>query len=575
MIATGIASPAQIFTTVYSFCSLNDCPDGANPDATVVEGTDGNFYGTTAGGGTQHQGTVFKITPQGVLTTLHSFCSEQYCTDGQVSFAGLVQATDGNFYGTTIEGGTSSVGTAFQVTPGGVLTTLHSFSFFDGDSPGATLIQGTDGDLYGTTPMAGANGRGGTIFRMTLQGSLAVLHSFCANGCSDGASPASALVQANDGNFYGTTGGGGAFCIASGGCGTIFKITPQGSLTTLHSFNGADGNEPYAGLVQGIDGNFYGATYQGGAYCTPFGGCGTVYKVTPLGVLTTLHSFSGPDGNGPAAGLVQGADGNFYGTTTMGGPSCSRGSQGCGTIFRITPEGAFTTLYNFTGQDGASPQAGLALAKDGSFYGTTGSGGSNCGYYGCGTVFNLVAYAALAVTKSGMGTVSGGHGKIYCGTMCSSTYGIGDQLTLSAVPAPGYTFTAWTGCDNANGSYCYVTMSAAKNVSATFTTANIILTSLTFKPSYVRGGQLSAGTLTLNAPAPPGGVSVALSSDHPAAAHPPSFVFVPGGKSSVQFAVTTFPVKSKTTVMITATAGASHVSGTLTVGTMFAPPALR
>ncbi len=150
------------------------------------------------------------------------------------------------------------------------------------------------------------------------------------------------------------------------------------------------------------------------------------------------------------------------------------------------------------------------------------------------------------------------------------------QVTLSAAPAPGYTFTGWTGCDNMNGSFCSVTMTTAKDVMASFNSVgNVGLTSLSFMPTYVRGGQLSAGTLTLSGPAPPGGLSVALSSDHPGVAHPPSFVIVPPNKTSVQFAVNTFPVKSNITVTITATAGASQVSGTLTVGTTFTPPAIK
>ena len=183
----------------------------------------------------------------------------------------------------------------------------------------------------------------------------------------------------------------------------------------------------------------------------------------------------------------------------------------------------------------------------------------------------------LSVSKagSGLGLVSGGSGHIYCGDVCSHTFDIDSQISLAALPDAGNTFAGWSGCDNVNSSYCLVTMSSAKNVTATFSIATVTLTSLTFKPSYVRGGQLSAGTLTLSAPAPPGGVTVALSSDHPGIAHPPSFVFVPGNASSAQFAVTTFPVKSNTTVTITAVAGASQVSGMLTVGTTSLPPALK
>ncbi len=178
----------------------------------------------------------------------------------------------------------------------------------------------------------------------------------------------------------------------------------------------------------------------------------------------------------------------------------------------------------------------------------------------------------LSVSKVGNGTVSSSDSHIYCGNTCSYSYFYGTQATLSAIPDSGYTFSGWTGCDNVNGGYCAVTMSSAKDVAATFNlVTNINLTSLSFDPTHVRGGQLSAGTLTLSGPAPAGGLGVALSSDHPGVAHPPAFVIVPAGKTSVQFAVKTFPVKSNTTVTITATAGVSQVSGTLTVGTTFNP----
>jgi hypothetical protein len=180
---------------------------------------------------------------------------------------------------------------------------------------------------------------------------------------------------------------------------------------------------------------------------------------------------------------------------------------------------------------------------------------------------------SLVVSTSGSGLVIG-NGGIYCGSSCSANYPDGSTVTLTAIPNPGYTID-WSGCDNVQANVCTVGMSSARNVTATFTLHQVTLTSLSFKPSYVRGGQLSAGTLALSGPAPQGGVTVTLSSDHPGVAHPPSFVFVPGGKTSVQFAVNTFPVKSNTTVTITGTAGASQVNGTLMVGTTALPPALK
>ncbi len=223
------------------------------------------------------------------LTTLHAFAG--YPNDGSAPSAGLVQATDGNFYGTTYAGGTSGncqggCGTVFRITPGGTLTTLHSFDCYDGASPTAALVQGTDGNFYGTTYGGGANQYYGTVFKITPSGTLTSLYSFCAQAnCTDGSMPYAGLVQGTDGNFYGTTleGGANSGCsLGSGTCGTVFKITPGGTLTTLHSFCAqsgcADGGNPYAGLVQASDGNFYGTTFERGA-----NGYGTVFKITPSG----------------------------------------------------------------------------------------------------------------------------------------------------------------------------------------------------------------------------------------------------------------------------------------------------
>jgi uncharacterized repeat protein (TIGR03803 family) len=315
--------------------------------------------------------------------------------------------------------------------------------------------------------------------------------------------------------------------------------------------------------VQASDGNFYGTTGVGGA-----NDAGTIFKMTGDGTLTTLYSFCSQqncaDGNAPGGALTQATDGNFYGTTSAGG-------AGHGTIFKIDLEGKLTTVYTFNGFDGDSPTSTLLQATDGNLYGTTLTGGTHSG----GTLFRLNFSPVLSVTKSGMGTVSSADRHIYCGTNCSYSYLKGAQVALNAVPAPGYSFTGWTGCNNVNGSYCSVMMSIAKDVRAIFEVSSDTLVSVSFKPSYVRGGQLSAGTVTLIEPAPPGGLGVALSSDHPGVAHPPSFVIVPGGKSSVQFAVQTFPVKSNTTVTITATTSTSWVYGTLTVGTTSLPPSLK
>jgi len=398
-VAAAIASPAQTFTTLHSF----DGTDGRDPDSALVQGTDGNFYGATASGGANKTcsgttcGTLFRITPSGTLTTLHSFNG----TDG-FGPNGLIQGSDGKFYGTTSAGGLvtlcngSGCGTIFSIIPGGTPVTLYSFcsetNCADGSGPNAALVQGTDGNFYGTTSSNAENnvctGVCGTVFKITPAGTLTTLYTFDGTG---GYGPSAALVQGTDGNFYGTTAYGGSDLCGhgqSGTCGTIFKITPQGALTSLYSFceqtGCPDGFYP-SGLVQGSDGNFYGTAAYGGNLVScnnldyPYNpSCGTVFKITPGGTLTTLHLFDSTDGGWPLSGVIQASDGNFYGTTAGGG------ANGTGTLFRITPAGTLITLYNGATDGGASN--GLVQATDGTFYATTPDGGTT---NNDGTVFSF------------------------------------------------------------------------------------------------------------------------------------------------------------------------------------------
>lgn len=363
-----VALPAQkIFTTLYSF----DGTHGANPNGGLVQGTDGNFYGTTINGvENQGQGTIFKITPSGTLTVLYTFCAMSGCPDGQYANGGLVQATDGNFYGTTMRGGATNEGTVFKITPAGALTVLYSFcpkpcSF--GRIDPNPLIQGADGNFYGTTLLGGRYAYG-TVFKITPGGTLTTLYSFCVHGypCTDGESPSAALVQGADGNFYGTTTAGGAY---NGG--TFFKITPSGTMTKLHDFDGRtkEGVSPAAALIQATDGNFYGTMSLGGANTV-----GTVAKLTPTGMQTTLYSFCSlpycKDGSFPSGALIQASDGNLYGATSGGG------GNGRGTAFEITLSGKIRTLYYFCSEsncaDGYYPNGALVQDTNGKFYGTTG-----------------------------------------------------------------------------------------------------------------------------------------------------------------------------------------------------------
>jgi len=360
--------------------------DGADSRAKLVQGGDGNFYGTTYGGGMNNNGTVFRISPGGSYTSLYSFVGSP--TGGGHPQAGLVQGSDSNFYGTTYLGGSVNSGTVFRISPSGTYTTLYSFVGYptDGNGPLGELVQGTDANFYGTTYYGGTNSCScGTVFRISPSGTYTSLYSF-GSSAIDGASPEAGLVQGSDGNFYGTTSVGGTSTnCGPTGCGTMFRISPSGSYTSLYSFGNYtnDGAAP-AGLVQGSDGNFYGTTYLGGLITLCANGCGMVFRINPSGSETNLYSFVGSpnDGQEPAAGLVQGSDGNFYGTTLEGGAASS------GTVFRISSSGSYSNLYSFKGNsnDGGWPIDLPVQGINGNFYGTTQFGGTN----GHGAIFEMI-----------------------------------------------------------------------------------------------------------------------------------------------------------------------------------------
>jgi uncharacterized repeat protein (TIGR03803 family) len=315
--AATVVSAQTTFTSLFSFAGTN----GADPHYVyLVQGIDGKLYGTTYAS-TGSGGTAFKITTAGSLTTLYTFCVNGIpCMDGAQPTAGLVLASNGNFYGTTTNGGANNDGTVFAITPAGKLTTLHSFDSTDGAEPEVGLIQATNGALYGTTSIGGSSDVG-TIFEITTAGKLTSLLSF--NG-TNGDYPDARLVQGTNGNFYGTT------YEVSSGSGTVFDITSAGKLSTLHKFDGTDGGGPTGVLIQATNGNFYGTTTGDGANSSG----GTVFQITPAGKLTTLYSFCSKsgctDGSSPQGGLVQDTNGTFYGTTYYGG------TDGIGTIFSLS-----------------------------------------------------------------------------------------------------------------------------------------------------------------------------------------------------------------------------------------------
>jgi uncharacterized repeat protein (TIGR03803 family) len=391
------AAHAQSFSVMYNFGT--NAGDPTNPQyGAIAQGRDGNMY-STALGGAIGAGAMFQITPSGMLSVPYSFDS----TDSG-PYSGLTLGTDGNFYGATAGGGTSGAGTVFKITSSGTVTLLHSFSVSDGYQPYEPPIQGTDGNFYGTTSQGGTNSLG-TVYKITPSGTLTTLYSF---DNTHGDFPHASLVQGTDGNFYGTTIGGGT----NGGWGVVYKITASGKLTVIYNFDLTHGGQPISPLVQGSDGNFYGTTSQGG---TP--GYGVVFEITSAGKLTVLHGLNGTtDGYAPIAGLVQATDGNFYGSANQGGNSANC-TGGCGTIFRISPIKPYhyKPVYNFDDTTGQLPQVTLIQHTNGILYGDTQEGGTGnvnpCSVGVCGVFYSLnigaVPFASLVSASGKVGKTVG------------------------------------------------------------------------------------------------------------------------------------------------------------------------
>lgn len=424
--AIAVSNAQVVFTTLYKIE-----PPGGDAISSLVQGLNGSFYRTMYAGGAsvnkkvcavlnQYRcGTVFELTPSGQYTVIYDFCAQANCADGGTPVT-LILGTDGNFYGTTSAGGAntnsqfclSGCGTAFKLTPEGSLTTLYNFCSQPHCSDGlyaSSLVQARNGSFYGVTEEGGTLNQNagcppsgcGTLFELSPAGKFTTTYKFCSvlsqnGGCADGLLPLD-VIQATNGNFYGTTYYGGA-----NDAGTIFEITPAGKYSRLYSFcspktSCADGRYPSVPLIQATDGILYGTTSSGGTYDG-----GTTFQVTLTKQFTTLYSFcnagtggSCPGGSYPG-GIVQASDGNLYATAVNGGDA--NGSElcvptGCGTAFELTSGGQLDTLYTFctttTCPDGAYP-GGLMQATNGTFYGSTFSGaGSACGGIGCGTIFSL------------------------------------------------------------------------------------------------------------------------------------------------------------------------------------------
>jgi len=372
-------APGNVYSTLASFTAAT----GVKPSGNVVLASDGKLYGTCQSGGGTYNGTVFCATLAGALSTVYNFDS-----NSSVPMAGLVEGSAGTFYGTTSQGGTNSHGTVFSVTSSGTFTPLWSFGDSDGWDPVANLILAGDGNLYGTTQYGSDNA--GSVFKITTGGSLTRLAKF---SYAEGANPDGGLTVANDGNYYGTCSAAG-----SAGFGEIFNLTANGVYSSMRPFNYAFGYQPSTHLLLGSDGALYGTT-NGIPFSGPF--FGDVFKVTTANAFTDLHDFAKTEGE-KASRLVEGSDGNFYGTTYYGDP----GPGNDGTIFQVTPGGVLTVIHRFSGSDGADPAAGLIDGHDGYFYGMTTYGGAN----GYGTVFKVDTSGTVTKLYSFSGSGTNGEG---------------------------------------------------------------------------------------------------------------------------------------------------------------------
>ena len=384
---------AQTFNVLYTFCSQTNCADGATPNPNLVIDKAGNLYGTTQDGGDNlsTEGVAFKISPSGAEDVLFNF---ENLSTGVQPMGGLILDADGNLYGTASVGGyvqkrkncgSSGCGLVFELSPSGSETILLDFinmRTWEGKAPYGPLVRDSNGNLFGLVNGFGQATQGG-LFELKTDGSESVLYWF--GGSKAPKDPNSGLVMDAQGNIYGTSNSGGAHHK-----GAVFEINPAGQEKTLYSFGNKKalqyGTRPAAGLVLDPSGNLYGTTSGEDSYGASFG---TVFQLTPgQATPNLLYTFQGsPDGSMPMGSLVMDAKGNLYGTTWAGG------MYGAGTVFKLTPTGDESILHSFSGQaDGGSPMDGLVMDGQGNLYGTTLLGGNTqCPRHsgGCGVVFKI------------------------------------------------------------------------------------------------------------------------------------------------------------------------------------------
>jgi len=444
-----VAAHAQTYTLLHTWPINPGNTSGIVPPGLMSQGRDGELYSTISNGGLFNggSGTAFKITTAGTLTTIYNFCALAQCPDGSVPRGGLTLGTDGNLYGSTQNGGKIGGGTVFRLTPAGVLTTMWSFGTLPGDADGGAPnyapFQGQDGNFYGSSNEIYA-GDGGLIYKVTSAGKFTVLGDF---NFTNGWVP-NLPTQGTDGNFYGTTQIGQIKGTSCGlhGCGVVYKMSPGGALSVLHNFSGYvsatvyDGSIPYGALVQGNDGYFYGVTNTGGQFNQ-----GTIFKISASGKsYIILHSFENDftiaAGDNPFIGLTMGSDGNFYGTAKAG-------KYGAGVIYQITPAGVYTPLYNFCAvshcPDGFNPATMMTQHTNGKFYGNTVGNSLGGSYFyeldtGLGPFVSPLTQSGKAgATVEILGTGLTGASSVQFGTGFAAFTVVSDTYMTAVIPSSG------------------------------------------------------------------------------------------------------------------------------------------
>ncbi len=567
-VTAALSASAQTYTKLYTWPEDTRGDTGMGLAGIMTQGRDGNIYGTVGDDNSNAAGSAFKMTPTGTFTQIYSFCALTSCADGSGPWGGLNLGKDGNLYGTTTNGGSKAAGTVFKLTPTGALTTVWNFdNGTDGGAPWYPPLQGLDGNFYGVSSTV-YSGDYGAFYRLVPTATPPYNESVPVDFNYTNGNDPNLPAQGTDGNFYGSTYFGG-----SKGIGVVYRTTAAGAITVLHNFTGypGDGTYPTGALVQGNDGAFYGVTYQGGT-----SNLGTVFKITSTGTLTILHNFVGypNDGTYPRSALILGSDGNLYGTTLNGGKAND------GTIYKITPAGAFTILYSLCSQtsctDGFSPVIPLLQHTNGKFYGST-SGNSLGGSYFYSLDAGLAPFVKIVNWAGKVGTTVELLGQGFTGTTgvsfggVSATFNnVSDTYMTAVVPSGAktgtVTVTTFTSSMNGNRAFLVTPVISSFAPSSGIVGAAITITgvSLSQTTKVTIGGRPAAFTVVsdtqVTATVPRGaktGAKISITTPGGVAASLGTFTVVPAVKS---FTPTSGPVGTSVTISGTSLTGATSVT---------------